>query len=475
LSASKREITISPTTRIEGHAKVTVTLDEFGNVSDAYFYATEIRGFDYFLRGMEADRLPYIISRICGVCSTAHMTASVNAIESIYGTEITETARKLRELLLMGQIISNHSLVSFFLILPDFWFSLEEDAAKRNIFQIMRENPELGKKAITLRRFGANILEVIGKRDVHILSLIPGGVIRPLKESEREELLRMTKEACSITIEALNLDKALFDKNWDEFKKAGDHRTHYMAMTNDGNVDFYQGKIRVINPEGDTLKEFALQDYMKHVEEKRAEWTYAKFAYLKSLGWPKGVFQVGPTARVNVNKEITTEFASEELKEFRRKYGTLVHATLLFDYARLIELMYACERTIELLEDKSITDTDTRVKVTSKGGRGVGVVEAPRGTLAHEYTLSKDGKLENMKLIIPTQINNAAINLNVKDAAMEFIHEGEIKPGLLNRIEMVIRAYDPCIKCATREANQVLHVEIRNSKGDLIQTLGRRS
>jgi F420-non-reducing hydrogenase large subunit len=469
--SEKKEITISPTTRIEGHGKVTIVLDDFGNVSDAHFYATEIRGFDYFLRGMDAERLPFIISRICGVCSTAHIIASIKAIESIYGTEITETARKLRELLLMGQVISNHSLVFFFLTLPDFWFSSEENPSKRNVFQIMQEKPEIGKKAIALRSFGTQILDVIGKREVHIVSAIPGGLINPLKEREREGLLKAAENACAITKEALDLGKALFEKNWPDFRKAGDYKTFYMALTKDSTMEFFDGKIRVIDSTGETLSEFAEQDYMEHVEEKRYEWTYAKFAYLKALGWPKGIVQVGPTARMNVNKRVSTEFANKELEEFKRKFGSPACATLLFDYARLIELMYACERAQGLLEDKALTDTDTRVEVEPKGGTGIGVVEAPRGILAHEYVLTRNGRLKSMKLIIPTQVNNAAINLNVKDAASEFIHQGEIMPGLLNRIEMVIRAYDPCIKCATRRANENLRVEIRSKKGELLEAL----
>jgi len=469
--SQKREITISPTTRIEGHGKVTILLDESGNVSDAHFYATEIRGFDYFLRGMEAERLPFIISRICGVCSTAHEIASIKAIESIYGAEITETARKLRELLLMGQIISNHSLVFFFLTLPDFWFSPEEDASRRNIFQIMREKPEVGKKAIALRRFGTGILDVVGKREVHIVSAIPGGLINPLKERERQELLREAENACAITREALSLGKELFEKNWADFRKAGDYKTYYMASTKDDAIEFYDSEIRVIDPDGETLSEFTAQDYMAHLEEKSHEWTYAKFAYLKTLGWPKGIVQVGPTARMNVNSKASTQLANKELQEFRRKFGSPAHATLLFDYARLIDLMYACERARELLEDEGLRRTDTRVKVKPRGGRGIGVVEAPRGTLAHEYVLTRNGRLKSMKLIIPTQVNNAAINLNVKDAAKEFIHRAEIKPGLLNRIEMVIRAYDPCIKCATRLTSEGLTVEIRNNEGALLKTL----
>ncbi len=471
--SNRREITISPTTRIEGHGKVTIYLDQSGNVADAYFHATEIRGFEYFLRGMDAERLPFIISRICGVCSTAHIIASLKAIESIYRTEITETAKKLRELLLMGQMISNHSLSFFFLTLPDFWFTPEEDPSKRNIFQIMQEKPSIGRKAVALRSFGAHLLRVVGKREVHIVSAIPGGLINPLTANERRALLKEAEEACKIAKEALALGKELFDKNWKDFRRAGDYETNYMALTRDQGLEFHTGEIRVITPEGQTFSEFMANNYMEHVEEKTYEWTYAKFAYLEALGWPKGVFQVGPTARMNVNRRAPTEIADRELKRFKRKFGSPAHATLLFDYARLIDLMYACERSRELLRDESLTRTDTRVEVKRRGGQGIGVVEAPRGTLAHEYTLAKSGLLKSIKLIIPTQVNNAAINFNVRDAAREFIREGEIKPGLLNRVEMVIRAYDPCIKCATRLINEGLRVEVRDEKGYLLNTLSR--
>jgi F420-non-reducing hydrogenase large subunit len=304
-----------------------------------------------------------------------------------------------------------------------------------------------------------------------VVSVIPGGLINPLKERERKELLKLAENACTITKEAFDLGKELFEKNWPDFRKAGDYRTFYMALTRDDAVEFSEGKMRAIDSTGKALTEFNERDYMEHVEEKRYEWTYARFAYLKALGWPEGIVQVGPIARMNVNKRVTTELADEELKEFKRKFGSPAYATLLFDYARLIELTYACERASQLLEDESITRTDTRVKVKPKAGVGIGVVEAPRGTLAHEYALTRSGRLKNLKLIIPTQVNNAAINLNVKDAATEFIHHGEVKPGLLNRIEMVIRAYDPCIKCATRQANENLRVELRNSEGELLRAL----
>jgi coenzyme F420-reducing hydrogenase alpha subunit len=314
-------------------------------------------------------------------------------------------------------------------------------------------------------------LDVIGKREVHILSVIPGGVVYYLKPQEREELLREAENAYAITLEALNMGKELFEKNWTDFKKAGDCETHYMALTKSDAIDFYSGEIRIIDTEGKTVADVAPSDYLNHIEEKTSSWTYAKFAYLKILGWPQGIVQVGPTARMNVNSWATTQVANGEMQEFKNKYGNPAHATILLDYARLIDLMYAVERAKELLEDQELTRGDTRVKVERRSGKGVGVVEAPRGTLAHEYVLDKDGRLEQLKLMIPTQINNLAINLNVKDAATEFIRNGEIKPGLLNRIEMITRAYDPCIKCATRQTGEKLRVEIRDPRGRLVTAL----
>jgi len=421
---------------------------------------------------MEAEKLPFIVSRICGVCSTAHTMASVKAIENIYGTEVTETARKLRELLLMGQIISNHSLVFYFLILPDFWFPVEEDPSKRNIFQIMRENPEIGKKAIKLRSFGTNILNLIGGREVHIVSLIPGGLIKPLSDKDRDILLREAKEACMITQEAVALGKELFERNWEKFNDLAECcKTCYMGLVDNDALEFYGGKVRLINADGSLEAEFDEQDYMDHIQEESHPWTYSKFAYFKKFGWPEGIIQVGPTARMNIAKRITTGMANEELKYFKRKFGDPAHATLLFDYTRLIDLLYACERAGQLLEDEDITKNDVRVRLRAKAGEGVGIVEAPRGTLAHKYVLTKTGKLREMRLIIPTQLNNAAINMSVKDVASKFISEGEIKEGLLNGVEMLVRAYDPCIKCATRLVNDYLKVEIRDLRGKLIRII----
>ena len=467
-----REIVITPTTRIEGNGKVAIILDDQGNVSEAYFQATEVRGFEYFLRGMEAEKLPFTISRICGVCSTAHMIASVKTIENICSTEITETAQKIRELLLMGQIISNHSLVFYFLILPDFWFPLKEDPSKRNIFQIMREKPEIGKKALKLRSFGTNILNIIGGREVHIISLIPGGLIKPITEKNRKILLEQANDACALTQEALSLGKTLFEKNWDELKTLTDCcETSYMGMISDNAPNYYQGKVHLINSKGNLLEKFSEENFFEHIQEESSPWTYSKSAFYKGLNLEDRIMQVGPTARMNVSKKISTELANEELKYFKAKFGTPAHDTLIIDYARLIDLLYSCERARELLEEEKITRSDVRVPIKIKAGKGVGIVEAPRGTLAHQYTLTRTGKLRNMRLIIPTQINNEAINMSIKSIASKFIRNGEVKEGFLNRVEMFVRAYDPCIKCATRLVNNNIVIEIRDLNGKIIKTI----
>jgi F420-non-reducing hydrogenase large subunit len=466
------EITISPATRIEGHGNVTIVLDDSGNVSDAYFQATEIRGFEYFLRGMDAEKLPFMVSRICGVCSAAHMLASVKAIENICGTRITETAEKLRELLLLAQLIASHSLVFYFLVLPDFWFPLDENPSKRNIFQIMREKPDIGKEALKLRSFATDMLYKIGGREVHVVSLIAGGLAKPLSVKDREILLNQARGACSITQKALELGKTVFEENWDRLSQLSNCcRTSYMALNDKNNLEFYHGKIRIIDSIGNQLDEFEEQDYVNRILEESSSRSYSKSAYYKASNEADRVVQVGPTARMNVSSGIKTEGANKELRYFKAKFGKPAHEAILFDYARLIDLMYACERSVELLEDESITRNDVRVPVKARAGEGVGIVEAPRGTLSHHYWLTRTGKLKQMKLIIPTQVNSDAIDMSIKSVASQFISNGQTKEGLLNGVEMLVRAFDPCIKCSTRMANSSLSVEIRDSNKNLLKIL----
>jgi len=337
----------------------------------------------------------------------------------------------------------------------------------------MREDPEIGKKALDLKMFGTHLLATVGGRHIHLVSVIPGGVIRPLTENQRAKLLKETEKGVTLAREALALGKALFQKKWEDFRRVATIKTNYMSLVKEGNLNFYEGKIRVKDADGKIVAEFQPKNYMYYVDEKALEWTYAKFAYLKKPGWPQGIVKVSSTARMNVVDNIDTPLARHEFLEFKKTYGAPAHETLLFDYARLIELLFACEKAKELLEDKTITKSKVRATLSSREADGIGVVEAPRGTLMHRYSLDTHGRLKDIRLIIPTQVNNAAINMSVKSAAEKFIKKAEIKPGLLNKIEMVIRAYDPCIKCASRTTgnNNWLRVEIRNSRGELLKAL----
>ncbi len=475
MSLEGRTITLSPTTRVEGHGKVTIYLDEFGKVSHAFFHATELRGFEKFLLGMEADRVPAIISRVCGVCSVAHHLASVKAIEDAYKVQVTETTKKLRELLLMGQIISSHSLSFFFLTLPDFYFGAEENPSKRNIFEIMRRDPEVGRKALTLISLGGEIIQTIGGRPIHPVAVVLGGMLHPLREADRASLHKKVDRAISLCQEAMSLGKNLFEAHMDEVKLFAPLKTYYMGLTQNGVLNFYDGRLRLSDPERRVVTDHDTAEYPSLVEEKTLEWTYAKFSYLQEYGWPKGILRVNSLARANIIDDIPSPLAREELKEFYRKFGKPAHETLLFDYVRLIELLHACERVKELLEAGDITREDVRVKVEPREGKGIGMIEAPRGTLVHQYTISSEGTMKRIRLTVPTNHNNAAINMSLRDVADEFVKAGNIQSGLLDRVEMVVRAYDPCISCATHTATprRVSMIEVKDQRGDTVKRISR--
>ncbi|MFQ6075277.1 MAG: Ni/Fe hydrogenase subunit alpha [Candidatus Bathyarchaeia archaeon] len=475
MSQDTRVLALSPTTRVEGHGKVTIHLDEFGNVSHAFFHATELRGFEKFLLRMEADRVPAIISRVCGVCSVAHHLASVKAIEDVYRVEVTETAKKLRELLLMGQMLSSHALSLFFLTLPDFYFGVEEDPSKRNIFEIMRRDPEIGKRALFFISLGGEVIQTLGGRPIHPVAVVLGGMLHPLSEADRASLLKKVEDAISMAKKTVLRGKRLFEDHMDEIRRFAVIKTHYMGLTQGGTLNFYDGMIRIIDPDRRTVTDHNPIEYPSLVEEKTLEWTYAKFSFLQEYGWPAGILKVNSLARANVVDDVPTPLAREEAREFYAKFGRPAHETLLFDYARMIELLYTCERMKELLEDEEITRRDVRVRVEPREGMGIGVVEAPRGTLVHQYTIDREGRMRRIHLTVPTNHNNAAINMSVKDVAYQFIRGGKVRPELLDRVEMVIRAYDPCISCATHTANNryVSQVEVRDHRGNTIENIYR--
>ena len=477
-----KQIDISPVTRIEGHAKITVQVDDAGNVADAHFHVMEIRGFEKFLEGAAVEEAPRITPRICGICQTAHHLASAKATDQIFGLEPPETAKKLRELMLLGQYIHSHALHFYFLGAPDLVMGPDSDPAMRNVVGILKSNPELAMMAINTRKIGQEITGVVGGKPISPVTAIPGGQSKALTPDDVAKLLPRAKEAISLIEQGLEVAKPLFTQYSEAVEALGTIETHFGALTNGGAIEFYDGPAKIIDKTGSQVYEFAASDYLDYVEEKVQPWSYLKFPYLKQLGYPEGNYRVGPLARLNVADSIPTEKAAELYAEYKETYG-IAQNPLLYHYARLIELMYAAERAVQLLEDDSITGTDIRkglsgklmtkdeAKESSETKRGVGMIEATRGILIHDYETDGAGFINRANLIVSTGQNNLSMDIGVRETAKQMIHGEEVSEGLKNRLEMIIRAYDPCLSCATHaiDGSSPLQVDIYDSEGQLLR------
>ncbi len=478
-----KNIEIAPISRIEGHGKVTVQIDDSGNVSDAHFHVMEIRGFEKFLEGAAVEEAPRITPRICGVCQTSHHIASAKATDQVFGLEPPETAKKLRELLLLGQFIASHSLHFYFLAAPDFVMGPESDPAMRNVVGILKTNPDLGMIAIKTRKIGQQITASVGGKPISPVTAVPGGMSRGLTSDQQTDLLGKAKEAIGLLEKGIEVAKPLFAKYADLIELLGPVETHFTSLTkNGGDISFYDGNVKVIDPSGNPVVEFEPEDYLNYIEEKVEPWSYMKFPYLKQIGYPDGNYRVGPMARLNVIDNIPAEKAAELFAEYKENFG-LAQNPLLYHYARLIELMYSAERAVQLLEDDSITGTDIRQPITEKlmtkeeakesgeTRRGVGVIEATRGTLIHDFETDAAGFINRANLIVSTGQNNLAIDIGVRETAKKLIHGEEVSEGLKNQLEMIIRAYDVCLSCATHaiDGSSPLEVDIYDSEGKLVK------
>jgi F420-non-reducing hydrogenase large subunit len=477
-----KNIEISPVTRIEGHAKITVQLDDSGSVSDAHFHVMEIRGFEKFLEGAAVEEAPRITPRICGICQTAHHLASAKATDSVFGLQPPETAKKLRELMLLGQYIHSHSLHFYFLGAPDLIMGPESDPATRNVVGILKKDPALAKMAIDTRKVGQTITGIIGGKPISPVTAIPGGQSKGITEEERSKLLSDAKSAVEFIEKGVEVAKPLFEQYGEAIEMLGPVETHFGALSNNDNIEFYDGPMKIIDKGGSSVHEFASSDYLDYIEEKVQPWSYLKFPYLKQIGFPEGNYRVGPLARLNIAKNIPTEKASALFGEYKDKYG-IAQNTLLYHYARLIELMYAAERSVQLLEDDLITGTDLRqglseplmtkaeAKESGETKRGVGMIEATRGTLIHDYETDAAGFITRANLIVSTGQNNLSMDIGVRETAKAMIKGEEVSEGLKNQLEMVIRAYDPCLSCATHMINgeSPLLVDIHDSEGILLK------
>ncbi len=476
-----KTLTIAPVTRLEGHAKIIIKLDDAGNVADTMVNVVELRGFEKFCIGRPAEELPRIVTSICGVCPWSHHLASSKACDKLFGVEPPSAGRKLRELCNSIAFTEEHILHFFFLAGPDFVMGPDADYSVRNVIGIAQANPEIGKKVVRNRHLGAKMLEIVSGKAIHPVTSVPGGYSKPLTEDERQKVLPMAEEVLEFAKFAISFSKEnLFSKYIDVIKTVGVINTGFMGtVRDDGSMDLYDGKARLMKPDG-SFEDFEFPNYLDVIEEKVLPWSYLKFPYAKSWGEgfdmnldaPKGIYRTNTLARMNVVDKISTPLAQAELEEFRTEFGRPAQQTLLYNWARLIELLYNAEYMVQLLNDPEITSRETRVPVTPRAAHGIASTEAPRGTLIHDYKTDEKGMITNVNLIVGTTHNNAPINMSVKQAATTLIKDGNYDETILNQVEMAIRAYDPCLSCATHNLDGSIPVrlDIYDNKGKLVKT-----
>lgn len=445
-------VNIQPVTRIEGHAKVAIHLDDAGNVADTRLHIQTLRGFEKFVEGRPVEEMPRIVCHICGICPWSHHLASSKAGDACFGVTPPPAAVKLRRLMQMIAYVGDKLLHFYFLAAPDFVIGPDADYAVRNVIGIVDAAPDIAKQVVHYRQLTAQILENFAGRAIHPTFSIPGGVSKPMTEAERVEMLAHALELLDFSMFTIKFAKEnVFAKYIDAIKTLGVIKVGHLGLvTDDGALDFYDGKLRLMQPDG-SHEDFADDEYLDHIGEHVEPWSYQKFPYAKKWGDgpamdldnPVGVYRTNCLARINVCDKMATPLAQAELEEFRAEFGRPTHLTLLYHYARLIELVQCAEHTVELLKDPEITSSDVRKKIEPRSGRGVGCVEAPRGTLIHDYQSDDEGLITQANLIVGTTHNNAAMNLSVKQAATELIKNGTYDQAILNKVEMAIRAYDP--------------------------------
>ena len=486
-------ITIDPITRLEGHGKIEIFLDKKGNVENAYLQIPELRGFEQFSIGRPAEEMPRITNRICGVCPEAHHMAATKALDALFDVEPPSVVKKLRELFYTSFYVTDHTVHFYALGGPDFVLGPDSNPAERNILGVIHKvGVDIGKQVIECRKRNHEVIKMLGGRGIHPVAGLPGGWSQALTKENQKIVLEYAKQ---------NIDFALFSlKIFDDIVLANQayvdlivsdaftHQTYYMGTVDENNhINFYDGLIRVTGPDGKELVKYPAKDYAKHIAERVEPWSYLKFPYLKNVGWKgfvdgvdSGVYCATPLSRLNAADGMATPKAQEHFERFYETLGskkvegryTPVHHRLATHWARLVELLYAAERMLELTEDPEITDPNVRMVVTNTPTEGVGSVEAPRGTLTHHYKTDKNGILTDVNLIVGTTNNNAPIAMSIKKAAEGLIKNGEVNEGLLNTIEMAFRNYDPCMSCATHSlpGQMPLEVQIKDSEGNLIET-----
>ena len=473
-----KKIVIAPITRIEGHAKVTIFLNEDDSVKDARFQVVDFRGFEKFSQGRPYYEMPSITSRSCGICPVSHLLASAKACDAIVGVTPPATAIMLRRLMHMGQLIQSHALNFFHLSAPDLLLGFDSDPAERNIFGLIEKKPELAVQGVKLRKFGQEIIERIAGKRIHSADwIVPGGAKWPLKKESADYLLSQLPEALSITINTIKLFKKNLSRWEDEIANFGDFPSYYLGLvTKTGGLEHYDGNIRIVDQSGNVVADqLDPAKYYEYIGEAVEPWSYMKFPYYKPLGYPEGDYRVGPLARLNVASHCGTPLADAELEEFKKLgKGECIHSAFHYHYARLVEVLFCIETAKCLLEDAALLSEWVSSKASVNTFEGVGVAEAPRGTLIHHYTVNPSGIINWVNMIIATEHNNSAYNKAVTQVAKKYVKARKLEEGMLNRVEAVIRAFDPCLSCATHAVGSMpLHVKLLNAEGTLVDEVTR--
>lgn len=472
-----REIMIDPVTRIEGHSKITVFIDDHDRVTDAHFHVTQFRGFEKFTEGRPFHEMPAITARICGICPVSHLIASSKACDDLMAVTIPPTAVKLRRLMNLGQLIQSHALSFFHLSSPDFLLGFDSDPARRHILGLAAKYPEIAREGIWLRKYGQQIIEWLGGKRIHPAWTVPGGVNAPLKEETRQQILEGVDQGLAIIRRTLDFWKSAQQQFKDEIEHFANFPSLFLCLvTPEGGLEHYDGYLRIVDAErrivADKLEPSA---YHHHIGEATLSYSYLKSPYFKPLGIDGGMYRVGPLARLNGADFCGTPLADHELAQFRalRPEGAVL-SSFYYHHARLVEILYAIERVAEYCGSPDIMNPHVRAFANANKFEGVGVSEAPRGTLFHHYKIDADGLITWANLIVATGNNNLAMNKGIAQAARHFVDGKHIKEGALNRVEAVIRCYDPCLSCSTHALGQMaLALEVVNSRGEKVNEVSR--
>ena len=469
-------ITIDPVTRLEGHGKITIQLNGQGEVEDAHFHVTQVRGFERFAQGRPFYEMPSLMARICGICPVSHLIASAKACEAIMSVRIPHTAAQLRRMLNLAQMVQSHALSFFYLASPDLLLGMESDPASRHIFGVVSAKPELGRAGVALRRFGQHIIELLGNKRIHPGWVVPGGVTEPLTTAKRDEILAMIPEAYANVKLALAAYKQIADSFKPEIEVFANFPSLFMGLINeDESVEFTDGALRLIDAKGNILDDgITASKFTEVIGEAVEPYSYTKFAYYKPLGYPEGSYRVGPLARLNIAKTMGTPLADKELVEFKQLADGPVQGSFYYHHARLVDMLYGIEKIEQILTDPLILDTHVRATAGVNRLEGAGQAEAPRGTLMHNYKVDENGLITWANLVIATGQNNNAMNKGVLQAARHYIKEGKFSEGILNRIEAVVRTFDPCLSCSTHAFGQMpLDITLISANGEIVDRVVR--